>query len=388
MVKPLTLASITLTIRHVPTIWLCILSLLNWLHTSLTLLLESPLNHRMEPCKYSIGIILLRHLLIIPNGFRGLPYHAMKHFQDEVRSNKFDDARRRYCLPVLDPHIIKCEEVLINGSTCASEDNFVKFKTLNISHWDEETHEEVFMPGGLYKISSPYPNTVEHFGATRMRVDSEGKGVMLVQQFVPAPLTTLIGAANAKGEIGYASMLHRLMHYGKNPTYAGIPPGGTYDFAARCRLTSIKDHDNLASSWRQVDFTLRSGVLRANVTDERCPNARSANGQALSGFTDLIYALDGAGALISSADGYSAFFNEHPASGQGTNIFTNMSRFDAVVNQVYHIVQTAWTESAYEYAKQVPRVTDEPIIMTSYPHLFVIRISWTPTSISTHISLC
>ena len=307
----------------------------------------------------------------------------MKHFQDEIRKNKFDDARRRYCLPVLAPDIIKCEEVWINGSTCASEDNFVKFKTLNVSHWDAETRKNVYIPGGMYKISSPYPNSVEHFGATKLRVDSEGKGVMLVQQFVPAPYTTLIGAANAYGEVGYASMLHRLMHHGKNPSYNGIIAGGTYDFAARCKLTSIKDQDNVASSWRQVDFTLNSGVLRANVTDERCPNARSVGGKDMSGFTDLTWALDGAGAIISSSDGYSKFFNEHPPGGQGTSIFANMSRFEAVVNQIYHIVQTAWTESSYQYAKQVPRVSEQPIMMTNYPHLFVIRISWTPTSIST-----
>lgn len=29
---------------------------------------------------------------------------------------------------------------------------------------------------------------------------------------------------------------------------------------------------------------------------------------------------------------------------------------------------------------KVPRVHDEPVTMTSFPHLFVIRISWTPTT--------
>lgn len=304
----------------------------------------------------------------------------MKHFQDEVQANKFDDARRRYCLPVLDPHVIKCEEVWINGSTCASEDNFVKFKSLNVTHINETTGQTQNLQTGLYKISSPYPNGLENFGATKLRVDNEGKGVMIVQMFPPDPYTTLVGAANAYGEVGYASMLYRIMHHGSNPDYSDIPPGGTYDFAARCKLTAIKHEDGLASSWRQVDFTLNSGVLRANVTDERCPNARAPSNQSFSGFTDLTFALDGAAAIISSSDGYSKFFNENPAGSQGTNIFANMTRFDAVVNQIYHIVQTAWTETSYEYAMQVPRVTKEPIMMTNYPHLFVVRISWTPTS--------
>ncbi len=46
-----------------------------------------------------------------PNGTMGLPYYAMKHFSDEVKSIPFEDARRRYCLPVLDPRVVKCEEV-------------------------------------------------------------------------------------------------------------------------------------------------------------------------------------------------------------------------------------------------------------------------------------
>lgn len=170
------------------------------------------------------------------------------------------------------------------------------------------------------------------------------------------------------------------MYNGTGPNTTAIPPGGTYDFAARCKMRQIEDEDNLASSWRQVDFTLMNGVLRANITEERCPNARARNGQEPSGFADLTYALEFAGAVISGPDGYSAFFNEHLAVGTGTNIFKNMSRLDTIVNQIYHLVQTGWTEAQYEYAMKVPTVTQQPITMISYPHLFVIRISWTPVT--------
>ena len=90
--------------------------------------------------------------------------------------------------------------------------------------------------------------------------------------------------------------------------------------------------------------------------------------------------MEGAGNVISSTDGYSKFFNEHAHGGQGTNIFGNMSRFETIVNQMYQLVQTAWTESSYEYAKNMPAVNEQPIMMTIYPNLFVIRISWTPTT--------
>lgn len=218
-----------------------------------------------------------------PNGTLGLPYHAMKHFADQVSSSPFENARRRYCLPVLDPHIIKCTEVPINHTTCESVDNFVKFKSMNVSYWKEDLDGDgpgnKYLGTGTYKITSPFPSSVYNYGATWFRTDDQGQGVMILVKFVPEEMTSTLAAANAKREIGYASMLHRLMYDGRNPDYSDVPEGATYDFAARCEMTSITDQDDVASSWRQVDFTLKSGVLRANVTDERCPNARVSDFQ-------------------------------------------------------------------------------------------------------------
>lgn len=84
---------------------------------------------------------------------------------------------------------------------------------------------------------------------------------------------------------------------------------------------------------------------------------------------------------MASFDGYAKFFNEHPRSGVGSPVFAGMNTFEQIVNQVYHIVQTSWTQQTPEYSFQVPAVTEQPITMTSYPHLFVIRISWTATTI-------
>ncbi|KAK5172184.1 uncharacterized protein LTR77_003822 [Saxophila tyrrhenica] len=316
------------------------------------------------------------------NGTMGLPYYAMKHFADEVASIPFENARRRYCLPVLDPHLIKCTEVPINHTTCESIDGkFVKFKSLNVSEYNQYTREDTPQDTGLYKIASPYPNGVYNYGATKLRIDNQGLGVMVSQMYSEDPFTTMIGAADPwKDKVGYATLLHRLMYDGADPDISDVPEGSTYDFAARCEMTQIKYQDNLGSSWRQVDFTLNAGVLRANVTEERCPNGRSAGGEGFSGFKDLPYALEGAGAVISGPDGYSTFFNDHPPTGAGSDVFANMSRFDQIVNQVYHLIQTSWSEQTYDLAMQRARVTDEPIVMTMYPHLFVIRMSWTPTT--------
>ena len=156
----------------------------------------------------------------------GLPYYAMQHFANEVKSIPFEDARRRYCLPVLDPHIIKCTEVPINHTTCESIDGqFVKFQSLNASNWDEKEDKENYIGTGLYKVASPYPSSVDDWAATRFRIDTQGLGVMVVQQYKLDPSVSMIGAANAWGEIGYASMLHRLMYDGAEPDTSDVPDG-------------------------------------------------------------------------------------------------------------------------------------------------------------------
>lgn len=58
-----------------------------------------------------------------------------------------------------------------------------------------------------------------------------------------------------------------------------------------------------------------------------------------------------------------------------------MSRLDAIVNQMYAITQTGWSGSNFQYAKKtVPEMYSHPVLMTDYPHLYVIRINWTPTT--------
>ena len=73
-------------------------------------------------------------------------------------------------------------------------------------------------------------------------------------------------------------------------------------------------------------------------------------------------------------------FNNYPNLGHGTPIFDEMSQLDSIMNQIYHVVQTSWSQSAYEYAMKDPAIYDTPVIMTVYPHLYVIRLSWTPTT--------
>ncbi len=72
---------------------------------------------------------------------------------------------------------------------------------------------------------------------------------------------------------GYASLLYYLM-YGVLPEHTYRSSSNPFKFVARCEMAIIKYRDNYRSSWRQVDFTLKNGVSRANVTDVRCPNPK------------------------------------------------------------------------------------------------------------------
>lgn len=106
----------------------------------------------------------------------------------------------------------------------------------------------------------------------------------------------------------------------------------------------------------------------------------STAGSGTSGFADLYFALEGASDILASTDGYSKLFNRYIDDSTGTDIFQNMSRLDAIMNKILHIASTSWTESIHHYAMLNETVYDEPVIMTVYPHEYIIRISWTPTT--------
>ncbi len=80
-------------------------------------------------------------------------------------------------------------------------------------------------------------------------------------------------------------------------------------------------------------------------------------------------------------------------NSDGTDIFAGQSRLDATVNKILHTVATSWGESIYQYAMKNKTVYDQPIVMTTYPHEYVIHVSWTPTTyvglvLSLMISIC
>jgi hypothetical protein len=188
---------------------------------------------------------------------------------------------------------------------------------------------------------------------------------------------------NDNPQTGYGTLLYHMAYgFDKEPDQSDVPQNRSYTFVAKCEFPSIVTESSGHSSWREVDFTHKNGLLKANVTEERCPNSR---GPYLSGYGGLYIALEGAASVLASSDGYSKLFNENVEDGStnggaGSSIFGGMSRLDATVNKIYHLVQTSYTESVYEHAVKMPNVSAYPIIMTNYPHLYVISIKWTPTT--------
>lgn len=91
---------------------------------------------------------------------------------------------------------------------------------------------------------------------------------MVTQMYAPDTSISFVGGANAWGEHGYASMLYRLMHHGKNPDTSNIPDGATFDFAAKCEMKLISEEDNLGSSCKSCE-----------TIDQRLPFITSDNRQ-------------------------------------------------------------------------------------------------------------
>lgn len=207
----------------------------------------------------------------------GLPYYAMQHFTDEVQSSQFEEERRQYCLPVLDPDVIHCSEEPYDEELGRTNSNLVQYTPLDVvkavNNVTTQTNQET------YEIAIPVNASSDNL---KYRTGDQGQGTMLVRMYpyLPSTNTTVITAVDSTGPGvdqvycgGYASLLYYLM-YGKCPDPSLKSGTGPYHFVAKCQFESTKYRDNYRSSWRKVEFTLKKGISRANVTEERCPNPR------------------------------------------------------------------------------------------------------------------
>lgn len=65
-----------------------------------------------------------------PNGTMGLPYWAFEHFRQQASKSPFEEQKRRYCLPVLDPQLWSCKEEPFNQEQERTYSNLVQYKLL------------------------------------------------------------------------------------------------------------------------------------------------------------------------------------------------------------------------------------------------------------------
>ena len=208
-----------------------------------------------------------------PNGTMGLPYWALMHFTKQVESSPFEDEYRSYCLPVLDPNVISCKEVPFDEARGRTNSSLVRYLPF---------HKNQGKDAEMYKIWIPVNASAEN---VKYRTSDQGFGTMLVRMYpeiihnnitVITAVDSVAPLPNEAFHAGYASLLYYLM-YGVWPDASIKPNNGPFHFVAKCEFESIKWRDNYRSSWRKVDFVMKNGVSRANVTEERCPNPRGKN---------------------------------------------------------------------------------------------------------------
>jgi hypothetical protein len=115
-------------------------------------------------------------------GTLGLPYWALKHFSDHVKASNpvFEEERRQYCLPVLEPHIIKChEEPFINdGLITETNSSLLRYKSLHVTESiGSESDQSAVVEGAyMYKIILDYPS--ENEWNFKYRTNDEGQGTL------------------------------------------------------------------------------------------------------------------------------------------------------------------------------------------------------------------
>jgi hypothetical protein len=209
----------------------------------------------------------------------GLPYWAMVHFTKQVESSHFEEEHRSYCLPVLDPNVITCKEEPFDQALGRTNSSLVRYIP-----FDQNQGKDAEM----YKILIPINASSDNI---KYRTSDQGLGAMLVRMYpeviynnitVITAVDSVDPEPNLAYKAGYASLLYYLM-YGVWPDASIKPNNGPFHFVAKCEFESIKWRDNYLSSWRKVDFVMKNGVSRANVTEERCPNPRGKNRWTTSG---------------------------------------------------------------------------------------------------------
>jgi hypothetical protein len=297
-----------------------------------------------------------------PNGTFGFPYGALEYFAAKANSSVFVDEKRQFCLPVLNPKLVSC--VLDDATDTGTKRAF--YDVGHVLHtYDNAT--------------SIYPVTIDPDSELYKRVyvaTMTGYGTMTIaQSAIPGDEDTTIITAQGS----YANILSNMMNINS----------ADYYFTAICSMSDLTK--TKYSSWKWTSLTLENGVLTAEVTEESCRSEmEAAYFPGITGFASLPLAIQASTKILGGIDGYSKLINYDSfntsfsqltmAAAKEYASTNDMTLLESTLSQLYGIVQTSWTALEND-SIAADRVQLSNIFQRDFPHNFIIKTFWTPSTI-------
>ena len=297
-----------------------------------------------------------------PNGTFGIPYGALEYFAVKANSSLFGDEKRQFCLPILNPKLVSCvpDDAAGAGTKRAFYDVGHVLHTYDNSTW--------IYPVTIDPDSEPYQRV---YVATKT-----GYGTMTIaQSAIPGDEDTTIITAQGS----YANILSNMMNINSSDYY----------FTAICNMSDLTK--TKYSSWKWTSLTLENGVLTVDVTEESCRSEmEAAYFPGITGFASLPLAIQASTKILGGIDGYSKLINYNSfntsfsqltmAAAKEYASTNDMTLLESTLSQLYGIVQTSWTALDND-SIAADRVPLRNIFQRDFPHNFIIKTFWTPSTI-------
>jgi hypothetical protein len=162
-----------------------------------------------------------------------------------------------------------------------------------------------------------------------------------------------------------------------------------YFFTAICNMSDLTK--TKYSSWKWTSLTLENGVNTVDVTEESCRSEmEAAYFPGITGFAHLPLAIQASTKILGGIDGYSKLINYDSfntsfsqltmAAAKEYASANDMTLLESTLSQLYGIVQTSWTALDND-SIAADRVQLRNIFQRDFPHNFIIKICWTPSTI-------
>ena len=299
---------------------------------------------------------------LAPNGTFGIPYGALEYFAAKANSSLFGDEKRQFCLPILNPKLVSCvqDDATDTGTKRAFYDVGHVLHTYDNATWI-------------------YPVTIDPDSELYKRVyvaTMTGYGTMTIaQSAIPGDEDTTIITAQGS----YASVLSNMMDINSTDYY----------FTAICSMGDLTKTN--FSSWKWTSLALENGVLTVDVTEESCRSEmEAAYSSGITGFASLPLAIQASTKILGGIDGYSKLINYNSfntsfsqltmAAAKEYASTNDMTLLESTLSQLYAIVQTSWTALDND-SIAADRVQLRNIFQRDFPHNFIIKTSWMPSTI-------